>query len=132
MPRPVSCPCGSNKEYEICCEPFHKGNAIPDTAEALMRSRYSAFAKSEISYLKDTTWPPYQKSFDEAVYHTRATQSLWVSLRIVETDAGTKDDTKGMVSFEATSMIQGKLDKQSEKSSFKKKAGRWYYVAALA
>lgn len=128
----MACPCGSSKEYEACCEPFHKGDALPQTAEALMRSRYSAFVKAEISYLKDTTWPPYQKNFDEAGYHTRATQSIWVSLRIIETEAGLKDDTKGTVTFEATSMINGQLNKQGEKSSFKKKAGRWYYVAALA
>ena len=128
----MNCPCNQIIPYEQCCEPFHKGNAIPDTAEALMRSRYSAFAKSEISYLKDTTWPPYQKSFDESGYHTRATQSIWVGLSIIETEAGLKDDTKGTVTFEATSMMHGQLDRQSEKSSFKKKAGRWYYVAALA
>ena len=128
----MPCACGSSKEYEACCEPFHKGDALPETAEALMRSRYSAFARAEISYLKDTTWPPYQKSFDEAGYLTRATQSIWVSLRIIETEAGLKDDTKGTVTFEATSMMHGQLNTQSEKSSFKKKAGRWYYVAALA
>ena len=131
MPRPTSCPCGSSKEYETCCEPFHKGDALPETAEALMRSRYSAFAKTEIAYLKDTTWPPYQKSFDEAGYNARATQSIWVSLSIIETEAGLKDDTKGTVTFEATSMVHGQHDKQREKSSFKKKAGRWYYVAAV-
>ena len=55
-----------------------------------------------------------------------------MGLSIIETEAGLKDDTKGTVTFEATSMIHGQLNKQSEKSSFKKKAGRWYYVAALA
>ena len=128
----MPCPCGSSKEYEACCEPFHKGDTLPETAEALMRSRYSAFAKAEIAYLKDTTWPPYQKNFDEAGYRARATKSVWVNLRIIETEAGLKDDAKGTVTSEATSMIHGQLDKQREKSSFKKKAGRWYYVAAVA
>lgn len=128
----MPCPCGSNKNYETCCEPFHKRGVLPETAEALMRSRYSAFVKTQIAYLKDTTWPPYQKSFDEAGYLARATQSVWVGLRILDTEAGTKDDNKGTVTFEAASMVQGKLDRQREKSSFKKKAGRWYYVAQLA
>lgn len=127
----MPCPCGSTQEYEACCEPFHNGDALPPTAEALMRSRYSAFVTTQIPYLKDTTWPPYQKNFDEAGYHVRSTQSVWVGLRVLETEAGTKDDTKGTVTFEATSMVYGKLDKQSEKSSFKKKAGRWYYVAPV-
>jgi len=38
----AACPCGSGTAYAACCEPMHQG-APALTAEALMRSRYSAF-----------------------------------------------------------------------------------------
>jgi SEC-C motif-containing protein len=96
-----------------------------------MRSRYSAFAKSEIAYLKQTTWPPYQKHFDEAGYLTRAQTSIWLGLEILDTEDGTESDAKGTVTFTAKSMLNGELNEQHEKSLFKKKSGRWYYVKAV-
>ncbi|NET48064.1 MAG: hypothetical protein F6K09_04910 [Merismopedia sp. SIO2A8] len=46
-----SCPCGSLRPYSSCCESFLLGTAIAPTAEALMRSRYTAYA---------THIPPFQ------------------------------------------------------------------------
>ena len=43
-----SCPCGSQKQYEQCCGPFLDGRAIAPTAEALMRSRYTAYTKNAV------------------------------------------------------------------------------------
>ena len=39
-----NCPCGSGLAYEACCGPIIAG-APAATAEALMRSRYSAYAR---------------------------------------------------------------------------------------
>ena len=64
---PATCPCGSRRVYEECCEPFHLGAAAP-TAEALMRSRYSAFALGLAPYLLRTWHPstrPASLSLDE-------------------------------------------------------------------
>lgn len=125
------CPCGSNTPYENCCGTFHSGKAVAPTAEALMRSRYSAFAKHEITYLKETSWPPYQKHFDEAGYLARAKDSIWLGLEIEKSEAGQKEDTKGTVTFTAKSMMNGALNEQTEKSLFKKKNGFWFYVNAV-
>ncbi|MEO1066230.1 MAG: YchJ family metal-binding protein [Pseudomonadota bacterium] len=127
MARPLTCPCGRNAPYEACCQPFHTGDALPDTAEQLMRSRYTAFVKSEIDYLKDTTWPKFQKDFDVDGYRRRAQESLWLGLVIHETDAGGADTTRGTVAFTAHSMVNGAKNAQQEVSLFRKKAGRWYY-----
>ncbi len=51
------CPCGSGKGFDLCCEPYLAGKALPETAEALMRSRYSAYVRQLIPYLKETLWP---------------------------------------------------------------------------
>lgn len=127
----MTCPCGSNTPYETCCGTFHSGTKTAPTAEALMRSRYSAFAKHEITYLKETTWPPYQKHFDEAGYLARAKDSIWLGLEIEATEAGTENDTKGTVTFTAKSMMNGTLNEQHEKSIFKKKNGQWFYVKPI-
>ncbi len=122
------CPCGSEAEYDQCCGMFHSGKESAPTAKALMRSRYSAFVKAEIQYLKETTWPPRQKDFDAAGYKERAANSLWLGLTIHECENGQVTDSKGHVRFTARSMMDGKLHEQTENSLFKKKDGRWYYV----
>jgi len=53
------CPCGSQNSYEGCCEPYHHCKNAP-TAEALMRSRYSAFVFSLVEYLFETTHPSHR------------------------------------------------------------------------
>jgi len=125
------CPCGSGKDYNACCGRFHNGSMAADTAEALMRSRYSAFAQGEIDYLKSTTWPPYQKHFDQQAHETRSRESVWVGLEVVATEDGSPSDTKGTVTFIARSMVAGEINQQHEKSLFKKKNGRWFYVKAI-
>ena len=49
-----SCPCGSEKSYSQCCEPFLSDMAQPDTAESLMRSRYTAYTLKDSAYLYKT------------------------------------------------------------------------------
>ena len=58
------CPCGSEIEYQKCCEPCHTGAAPAKTAEALMRSRYSAYVKGAIDYLIDTVLPEQRFDLD--------------------------------------------------------------------
>lgn len=116
----------------MCCARFHRGDTWPETAETLMRSRYTAFVKGEIAYLKKTTWPAFQARFDEAGYRARSTNSLWVGLRILEVDAGDVNDRKGTVTFEATSMVNGVFNVHREKSLFKKKGWCWYYVEMVS
>ncbi|MDJ0613352.1 MAG: YchJ family metal-binding protein [Rhizobiaceae bacterium] len=127
----MPCPCGSGEEYEACCSQYHLGTANAPTAEKLMRSRYSAFVKQEIAYLKKTTWTAQQKHFDEAGYRDRAANSIWLGLTIHATEDGLETDTRGTVTFTAKSMINGSIDDHTEKSLFKKKIGKWYYVKAV-
>ncbi|MEE0875740.1 MAG: YchJ family metal-binding protein, partial [Fibrobacteraceae bacterium] len=48
------CPCGSGKSYAECCEGIIKGARLAASPEELMRSRYTAYAKHEIRWLKDS------------------------------------------------------------------------------
>lgn len=75
MPRKDECPCGSRRPYKACCEPFHRGEREAPDAEALMRSRFAAFAKKEAEYLWRTLHPDHedrQREKAEAVRDLRA------------------------------------------------------------
>ncbi|HNM44369.1 YchJ family metal-binding protein, partial [Plasticicumulans sp.] len=52
-----ACPCGSGRAFADCCSPYLAGSAEPPTAEALMRSRYSAFVRRDERWLR-TSWHP--------------------------------------------------------------------------
>ncbi|WP_298817422.1 YchJ family metal-binding protein [uncultured Roseibium sp.] len=125
------CPCGSNSSYDACCGPFVDGNALPETAEALMRSRYSAYVKGNIAYLKTTYWPKYQAEFDDVGTARWAAENHWTGLNVLKTEKGRKTDRDGTVLFEAKYLSAGKLNTHRELSRFRKKAGRWYYVEAI-
>ena len=47
------CPCCSGRRYAECCQPYHAGASAP-TPEALMRSRFAAFALGLGEYLLGT------------------------------------------------------------------------------
>lgn len=56
LSKQAACPCGSGATYKECCRRYHDGE-LPPTAEALMRSRYSAYSKGLVQYVVDTTHP---------------------------------------------------------------------------
>ncbi|UWX97843.1 YchJ family protein [Arthrobacter zhaoxinii] len=117
------CPCLSGETYGNCCGRFHSGTAAAPTAEALMRSRYSAFATGNVPYLL-ATWHPD---------HRPATLELdpgieWRRLDILSTSGGGPLDTTGTVEFRAYYRQDGQRGTQQELSSFIRKQGQWLYV----
>lgn len=60
------CPCGSGRAYEECCEPYIEGREAAPTAEALMRSRYTAHALRKFDYLNETVHPDLRDENDHA------------------------------------------------------------------
>ena len=75
------CPCGSRRDYDECCGPLLAGAPAP-TAEALMRSRYTAFTEGKVDYLKDTLTPEEQADFDPEETRIMATEAKWQGLEI--------------------------------------------------
>lgn len=116
------CPCGSGETYGGCCGPVHRGE-LALTAEALMRSRYTAFAIGDERHLL-ATWHPRTRPSDSAPDRTLT----WTGLEIVATEAGGIDDDTGVVEFRAhwrTSAERGILH---ERSRFERVRGRWMYL----
>ncbi|MBB4790900.1 YchJ family protein [Streptomyces nodosus] len=114
-----SCPCGLPGEYESCCGRFHTGAATAPTAEALMRSRYSAFVKGEAGYLLRTWHPgtrPARLDLDPGM--------RWTGLEVLDSTDGSAFHTTGTVTFQA-SYRGGVL---REHSRFERVDGAWVYV----
>ncbi|RCW93495.1 YchJ family protein [Winogradskyella arenosi] len=124
----MNCYCGTTKTYQECCEVFHRNNGKTDTAEQLMRSRYSAFVLADGDYLMAThhqsTRPTKEKK--AIVKWTKSVQ--WVKLDVLETTQGTQNDHKGTVTFNAYFFENGKIDVIHEKSAFVKEGNLWYYL----
>ncbi|AXS42293.1 YchJ family metal-binding protein [Breoghania sp. L-A4] len=126
----TQCPCRSGETFDACCGRFLSRAELPETAEQLMRSRYAAFVRRDIAYLKETLWPKFQKTLDTAGLAAWAEQKQWVGLEILKTGAGGPADKLGMVLFVARSLEGGEIREHREYSLFRKKNKRWYYVGA--
>ena len=122
------CPCRSGKEYEICCGPIIGGERVAESAEALMRSRYSAFTKGEIGHLKESLHPDHRSDYDPASTRHWAANSEWLSLEIVATGKGGEEDDEGTVEFIATYRQNGTTYSHHEVGRFERLNGKWYYT----
>jgi len=123
------CPCESQKKYEDCCGPFLAGKAKPATAEQLMRSRYTAHVKADVAYIQKTLAPESAVGFDPEVTLAWAKGSKWKGLKVVSTQRGGPDDSKGVVEFVATYERDGQGVEHHEVSRFKKtKEGDWQFI----
>ncbi|MET0703862.1 MAG: YchJ family metal-binding protein [Mycobacterium sp.] len=121
------CPCGSGADYLACCGPLHHGERQARTAEELMRSRYSAFARADADYLF-RTWHPRTRPTEVAV----DPGTTWTGLEITDVVAGGADDDRGVVEFTAHFDSAGRADEMHERSRFARRAGRWFYLDAVA
>lgn len=119
----TACPCGSGQPYGQCCGPLLAGTRQAATAEALMRSRYTAYCTGNTPYVLRTwhpsTRPPALDTDD---------QPQWCGLSIVRTAQGGQSDDQGMVEFVASALVRNRLCQFRENSRFVKEDGLWFYV----
>ena len=123
------CPCDSGKTYSRCCQPLVGMHENAATAEALMRSRYTAFVLLNEKYLR-YSWHP-----DTCPKYIRLDENTkWLGLKIKKTLAGAKKDDVGEVEFIARnktingSGINGKAKRIRENSRFTRYENRWVYL----
>ena len=121
------CPCGSNQQYDFCCQTFHEHIKMPITAESLMRSRFTAYVMQNETYLLET-WEagrrPKEINFSKEVEE-------WTKLEILNTKKGRDKDSKGIVEFKAYYTQDGEAYVMNEISRFTKSSGRWLYLDGL-
>lgn len=124
----MKCPCLSKKSFENCCEPFLDQLEDPKTAEELMRSRYTAFAKNYADYLVQTHHPKTRHTVSKKDLSNFCKEVEFYKLEIHEKEAGKDKDETGIVAFKAYYQFKSKKEVISEKSFFEKVDGLWKYL----
>ena len=122
------CPCGSGERIQECCGKWIAGRKKAPTAEALMRSRYTAYILEDADYLVETTLPASREpDLAKSIRHWMK-QVEWQRLHVLNIEAGKRSDTEGIVEFIAEFIGPNGSDRHHERSQFKKIHGTWYYV----
>ena len=123
------CPCGSEKSFAECCLPRHTGERPAETAEALLRSRYAAFATGNVDYIVESVHPEVREDLNRENLETWSKDSTWEGLEIVESHLGGVDDDEGLVEFVASYVdAEGDRIEHHERSIFKKEDGSWFFL----
>ena len=115
------CPCKSNTPYQDCCGKYLESHATPQTAEALMRSRYTAYTLADIDYIKKTMQGKPLLGFKEIDTTQWAKSVLWLGLEVIRS-------TSDEVEFIATYMDKGTVKAIHEISQFHCINEAWFYV----
>jgi SEC-C motif-containing protein len=124
----AACPCGRADArgrplaYAACCGRYLAHDTPAPDAEALMRSRYTAFVRERADYLL-ATWHASRRpsgiEFDPGV--------KWLGLDVRQHRL--LDDSHAEVEFVARQKSPGSpAVRLHERSRFLREAGRWYYV----
>jgi SEC-C motif-containing protein len=122
----MNCPCNSGKPYAECCEPIIKGAALAPTPEALMRSRYAAYALHEISWLRDSLEEASRKDFDEHGASQWSHDAEWMGLEIKNTRTDEAAGT-GFVEFVARFKQNGVTRSHHEMAEFRRVKDAWFF-----
>ncbi|MAM95947.1 YchJ family protein [Parvibaculum sp.] len=126
-----ACPCRSGLEFAQCCEPYLTDAKQPSGPEALMRSRYSAFATGNIDYLEETLLPGTRDDFDRKGAAEWAAASEWTGLEVRAVEGGGPGEDEGIVEFVAHFRQQDADRVHHETANFKRQDGRWWYVDGI-
>ena len=121
------CPCGRSDArgrpvtYADCCGRYLDHDTPAPDAEALMRSRYTAFVLGRLDYLR-TSWHPSTRPTELTLEPGVKWLGLQVrSHRVVDAD-------HAEVEFVARSRVGGRGQRLHERSRFVRENGRWVYV----
>ncbi len=123
MIRTLLCLCNNEKNYSKCCSAYLDGREFAPSAEALMRSRYSAYVLKREDYVL-ATWHPSTRpgKLDLAA----DTQTRWLRLEVKRHELTAPG--QAIVEFIARYKVNGKAHRLHEISRFIQLEQRWYYV----
>ncbi|MDA1101844.1 MAG: YchJ family protein [Proteobacteria bacterium] len=122
------CPCGSAQPLAACCGPYIDGRAPAPTAEATMRSRYSAHVLGNADYLAATLSAEQRADYDKAEVEKSFADTKWLGLEIRKTDLGGAADETGTVEFVARYRNGKQATAHHELSFFTREDGRWVFA----
>jgi SEC-C motif domain protein len=124
------CPCGSGIKYKRCCRPLHLGQPAA-TPEALMRSRYVAYALGLVDHILATTDPRGPRwEADEGAWRASVAaftrETSFDGLDVLGSSFGPEPD-RGEVHFRVRLTRGDRPAGFSERSLFLRRDGRWLY-----
>ena len=111
------------KTYADCCGRYLDGGETAPTAEALMRSRYTAYTMGRENYLL-ATWS--QSTCPASLPLAAEPSRKWLGLEVKRHEQSQPD--KALVEFVARYKIGGRACRLHETSRFAREDGRWFYV----
>ncbi len=124
----LECPCGSGTALEQCCQPIINGERKADTAEALIRARYTAHTTGSMDFILATHHPSTRADIDETATARWASESQWLGLEILDIDGGQADDTSARIEFMARYRDSARRrHNHHERGVFEKYHGHWYF-----
>lgn len=122
------CPCGTGNPYKTCCGQYIEGKETVPTAEALMRSRYSAYVVGDIDYIVATMVDSDPAHFDRPNAEEWSKNSEWLGFELIAQTPGKTEEDPDIIEFAANYKYNDKTLRLHEISQFKKIDGRWMYV----
>ncbi|MDP6876102.1 MAG: YchJ family protein [Alphaproteobacteria bacterium] len=123
----TECPCGSAKSLDACCGPYIDGAPAP-TAEATMRSRYTAHVLGNADYLVATLSKEQRAEHDREKAEQSFAGTKWLGLEIRRTNKGGEGDETGEVEFVARYRSGMQQTAHHELSFFSREDGRWVFA----
>jgi SEC-C motif-containing protein len=123
----TTCPCGSEQLLTLCCGLYHAGTPAP-SAEALMRSRYSAYALGLIDYLAHSTLLAQQAGLDHDAIRAWSLGSTWLGLEVEQAQLIEGEPQHAYVTFTAHWRDAGGAHSHRERSAFVRNNGQWYFI----
>jgi len=119
------CPCCSTRNLDDCCGPIIQGAIIAPTAEALMRSRYTAFAMRKLDHVEQTHAPEVYNDFNRAEAERLAEECEWRGLEIRKSsETGDTAEIEYVLKFRLEQQNIAKV----AVSRFRRENGRWLFV----
>lgn len=128
----IPCPCGAGRSYQACCGRYIDDLEPPPTAEALMRSRYTAYTQANIPYIQRTMCGQAAEGFDALAAESWAKTAKWRRLKVLRSFADSQHNDIAYVSFTAYYIWQGKPQSLHETSEFRLIDGHWRYTCAMS
>jgi SEC-C motif-containing protein len=120
----MSCYCGVGDSFEKCCKPLHEGKLSAETAEQMMRSRFSAFCVRNLDYVKRTTDPQLFTEIDWNANEEWMNSVDFFKLEIVRAE---ESGNKATIEFKAHFKVHEKVSVHHEISKFRKSHGEWFF-----
>lgn len=125
------CYCGKAESYAACCGLCIDQHRVALSPEALMRSRYSAYAQAKIDYIAATMCGPAAEHFEPVSAKEWAESCQWLRLEVLKARYDRQDSNRAMVEFKAYYRQQDIEHCLHEKSVFIRQQGRWFYYDHL-